>query len=345
MGAGIAITAVTSGNPVVLIDRSENALSRAEKRLDNYLARAVDKGRMAPEAAGLTRMLMRCDTNLAAAADAHLVIEAVFEKLEVKTGLLTRLEPLLTTDCLIATNTSCLRVSDIANALTRPERFFGLHYFSPAEVNRLVEVVSGEATAPEVIDRVRPFLERTGKIALACRDQSGFAVNRYFCPYVNEAVRCMEDGLGTPCQIDDIAKKTFGLPLGPFATTNIVGASVMLHALKNLSHLGPFYAPSDSLQSLAERNATWTFCADAVPLTDTDAEKIAERLLAAFFLPLSELLDEGVATPEDVDLGARHALRLDTSPAAEWLSLSPNAQNLRIRPMMKFQKIQRKDIT
>lgn len=232
MGAGIAITTLCAGLPTVLIDRSAESLERAIGRLDAFLDRAVAKGRMSTEEARMARSRLRSAQDYGAVGRVDLVIEAVFEKLEIKTELMRALEPLVREDCILATNTSCLCVTDISEALERPERFIGLHYFSPAEINPVVEVVLGRATDPGLVPRLRPFLERTGKVALPCKDRNGFALNRFFCPYVNEAVRCHEEGLGSPAQIDAVACELFGLAIGPFATTNIVGAPVMLHALE-----------------------------------------------------------------------------------------------------------------
>lgn len=311
MGAGIAITAVAAGYPVVLVDRSTEALDKARARAQRHLARQAEKGRMTGEAAGAAMALLTTAGDLAAARQADLVIEAVFEKLEVKTTLLRDLEPLLAPDCLIATNTSCLRVSAIAGALAHPGRFLGLHYFSPVEANPLVELVRGEATDPGIETRVTEFLARTGRVTLPCHDRNGFVVNRFFCPWVNEAVRCHEDGLGTPAQIDAVSSALFGLPLGPFATTNMVGPAVMLHALENLAPLGDFYRPAVALRDLVARGALWDLAGD---LSGPQGEDPSRRLRGALYLPLTDLLAEGVASPEDVAKGAAHALRMAGDP-------------------------------
>ncbi|MFT3688578.1 3-hydroxyacyl-CoA dehydrogenase family protein [Paenirhodobacter sp.] len=257
MGAGIAITTAMAGLPTLLIDRSGQALDAARARLDVYLGRQVEKGRMTADEARVASATLRTGASFSDVAAADLVIEAVFERLDVKTALMAELEPVVSRHCLIATNTSCLRVSQIAQALTHPDRFLGLHYFSPAEINPLVELVRGDQTAPEAIEAAKEFLSATGRIALQCRDSNGFVVNRFFCPYVNEALRCLEDGLGSPAQIDRIACGLFGQPLGPFASMNIVGAPVMLHALENLAHLGALYEPAAKLRELAAANDKW----------------------------------------------------------------------------------------
>lgn len=333
MGAGIAISALSSGIQTTLIDRSSESLARARLRLDSFLERATEKGRIDADSAHATRERLTCTEDLSGAAGADLVIEAVFEKLEIKTDLLRALEPVVRPDCILATNTSCLRVSDIATALQYPSRFIGLHYFAPAEINPVVEVVLGATTDPTLVPKVRSFLQLTGKSALQCTDHNGFALNRFFCPYVNEAVRCLEDGLGVPAQIDALAKELFGVAMGPFATTNIVGPQVMLHALENLAHLGSFYAPAAALQTLVREKWKWQITSMPEALSESAAAEVRSRLMAAIYLPIAELLTERVATPADIDQGARLALRFGFDPAGSFLAMTPDQQALTLAPM------------
>lgn len=315
MGAGIAVTSVLAGIPTVLIDPAAAALERAAARLESQLARQVGKGRLDAAGAAAARARLSLASDLEAAAAADLAIEAVFERRDVKHAVLGRLEPLLAPECLIATNTSCLPVSELAEALARPERFLGLHYFSPVEANPLVEVVEGAATRPGLGAELGAFLAATGRVALPCRDRPGFAINRFFCPFVNEAFRCLGEGLGTAGQIDAVARGLFGQPLGPIATTALVGPAVMFHAVANLGHLGPTYAPAPLLERLASAGEGVAPEEEAPPLPPGLAEAIADRLRGALYLPLSELLDEAVAAGADVDRGAAIALRFGVPPA------------------------------
>ncbi len=336
MGAGIAITTAMAGLPTLLIDRSGQALEGARARLDAYLGRQVEKNRMTPDEARAASGKLRTGDRFSDLATADLLIEAVFERLDVKTALMEELEPMVSRNCVIATNTSCLRVSQIAQALTRPDRFLGLHYFSPAEINPLVELVRGDQTAPEAIEAARGFLAATGRITLQCRDANGFVVNRFFCPYANEAVRCLEDGLGSPAQIDRIACGLFGQPLGPFASMNIVGAPVMLHALENLTHMGALFAPAATLRELAAANRKWVLEEAPPALEGRRADIIARRLRIAVARPVRELLAEGVASPADVDLGALHALRFAVPPTRIMLQEDMDTQALISDAMCRF---------
>lgn len=316
MGGGIAIGCLAAGLPTRLIDVSDASLAAAAERIDGFFRRAVDKGRLDAEAARAAMVRLETATEPAAAAEADLVIEAVYEDLAVKQELLERLAPHLPPEAVVATNTSALRIADLAPSVARPERFLGLHYFSPAEVNPLVEVVRGPATAPATVERALDFVGRTGKTALICRDAPGFVVNRFFCPYTNEAARCLEDGLGRPAAIDRIARDAFGLALGPFAVMNIIKPRINLHAIRNLAPLGDFYRPAAAMVRVGEAGEIWPLDEDDSAAPAADEEAVAARLKAGLFLPVLEAIGEAVAEPAAFDTGARLALRFGAPPVA-----------------------------
>ena len=151
---------------------------------------------MDEQLADTAHALLSGSTDFEIAANADLVIEAVFEDLDLKRETFDKLNDIVREDAFLATNTSCLKVGDIAEAVDNPGRFLGLHYFSPAEISPLVEIVKGEETDTATIEAMKAFCLDTGKQPLLCRDQNGFAVNRFFCPYTNEAVLLHEEGLG-----------------------------------------------------------------------------------------------------------------------------------------------------
>ena len=169
----------------------------------------------------------------------------------LKAKLLDELSLLVEPTTLVATNTSCLRVSDLAQHMALPGRFLGLHYFSPAAVNPIVEVVSGELTSPQTVETALAFTRATGKQPLRCRDAFGFAINRFFCPYTNEAVRALDEGLGSAAEIDAVAREAMGAAAGPFQVMNLIKPRINLHAIRNLAPLGPFYAPARSMAAIA----------------------------------------------------------------------------------------------
>lgn len=314
MGGGIAISALTGGTKVVMIEADPKALDRARTRADKFFDRQVTKGRMdsAQATDALTRLQL--SANLADATPAELVIEAVFEDLAVKNSVFTALEQFVSPTCHLATNTSALKVSEIAQSLRHPDRLCGLHFFSPAEINPVVEVVRSDVTDDSTIMAARAFLESCRKIPIECRDQSGFALNRFFCPYTNEAARCFDDNLGSPAQIDAVAQDTFGAPLGPFAVMNIVKPRINLAAIRNLAHLGSFYAPSSSLVSRGDADEEWTLERSPAPLDQQAHRVIAERLQGAVFCAIQEELAETIVEPAALDLGAKKAFAFQIGP-------------------------------
>lgn len=329
MGTGIAIAALAAGLPVRLVDRTEAAVEGAAARIARHFDRQVEKGRLAAAEAAARQAGLSRGTDLAAVAGAVLVIEAVFEDMGVKRALLADLAPHLGAETVVATNTSALRVGDLAGAIAGPERFLGLHFFSPAEVNQLVEVVSGPATSEHAVALARGFVKRIGKIALLCRDAPGFAVNRFFCPYTNEAVRLLDEGVADAAQIDRVARESFDLAMGPFAVMNIIKPRINLNAVRHLGPLGPSYAPAAGLVATGEADRAWAIGAET-PLDPAAEAEVAARLRAAVFLPVLEELAEDVARPEDIDTGARLALRFGRPPVA----LMREAGEARVRELV-----------
>ncbi|MGH6913319.1 MAG: 3-hydroxyacyl-CoA dehydrogenase family protein [Geminicoccales bacterium] len=231
----------------------------------------------------------------------------------------------------MATNTSCLQVAALARSVDRPERFLGMHYFNPPAVNPIVEVVRGEETDPSAIDAALAFCKATAKMPVLCRDSSGFALNRFFCPYINEAVRIRDDGIATPFEIDRVACDVFGAAAGPFVVINLVGSRVVLHAQSNLVALGGFYAPAKSVVGVGEQAGSWRIGDPSPPDAARDAA-VADRLMGATFLALLQELDGEVAKPADIDLGARHAFKFGKPPCGLMDTLGRAAVERLVRP-------------
>ena len=315
MGAGIATNAAQHGLEVRLLDARPEAVGTAIKSAATFYARAVEKGRMAAGEAAAASARLRAVTGLDGLAGADLVIEAVFEDFDLKAELLERLAPILRPDAMVATNTSCLRVGDLARHIAGPERFLGLHYFSPAAVNPIVEVVTGERTDPAMVEAALAFCRATGKEPLRCRDSFGFAINRFFCPYTNEAAHALDEGLGSTGAIDAVARDALGVAAGPFTVMNLIKPRINLHAIRNLAPLGAFYAPAAAMVAAGEADRPFPITADGMP-EPARAAAIADRLLAGCFLPVLQALDEGVAEPAAFDRGAREALKFGIGPCA-----------------------------
>ena len=315
MGGGIAINLGQHGFTVRLLDSRPGAAAEAVAAAGAFYARAAEKGRIATTDAEAAHARLGLARSLSDLAGVDLLIEAVFEDFDLKARLLADLSPVLRSDTIVATNTSCLRVGDLARHLRNPERFVGLHYFSPAAVNPIVEVIQGTATANATVEAALEFCLASGKQPLRCRDSYGFAVNRFFCPYTNEAAHALDEGLGTTGEIDRVAQDALGAAAGPFTVMNLIKPRINLHAIRNLGPLGGFYAPARAMIAAGESDRPFTIDAASLP-EPPRAAAISDRLLCGCFLPVLQALDEDVAAPAAFDLGARAALKFDVGPCA-----------------------------
>lgn len=319
MGASIAQGAATSGFTVILNDRDQAVVERAMGQIKGSLARAVEKGRMSAMEADAALARLSPSSDLADLSPCALVIEAIIENFEAKSALFRTLSGLLDASAMIATNTSSLKVDHLAAAVTGPDRFLGLHYFFPAAVNPLLEIVRGSATSQSVMAAAADFAKATGKQSIQCRDSYGFAVNRYFVPYLNEAVRLMDEGL-SPGEIDLAVMNGFGTAIGPFKLMDISKPVIALHACRTLAVMGAFYEPAKSLVSVGEAGKNWN--AELPGSVDpAKAKLIIERIQGAVLTAMFEALDEEVAAAEDFDLGARIGLQWTWQPWAGALAL------------------------
>ncbi len=315
MGSGIATAAVAHGSNVLLFDSSAEQLDNARRAARSFLARQVEKGRLSEAEAAAAGDRLRPVDALGDLGASDLVIEAVFEDFDLKARVFEDLSGELAAETLIATNTSCLRVDDLAAHVSRPERFLGLHFFSPAAVNPVVEVVSGKASDAAAVERALAWCRAIGKRPIRCRDSWGFAINRFFCPYTNEAVRLLDEGLADTATIDRAAEAAFGVGVGPFAVQNIIKPRINLHAIRNLAPLGAFYAPADGLVAQGEADRPWPIEGEPPPV-EAVPPQLVDRLQGAVFIAVLELLDEAVAAAADIDDGARFALRFTRPPCA-----------------------------
>ncbi len=333
MGSGIAINVAQSEFKVYLTDLSEAALERARAGAAKFFGRAADKGRMTQEQADEATARITTGTDLAPLVDCDLVIEAVFEDLDIKQETFRKLNAVVRDDTILTTNTSCLKVGDLSQVVNNPGRFLGTHYFSPAQINPLVEVIRGDQTQDDVVEKVIEFCKQTSKKSLLCRDQNGFAVNRFFCPYTNEAVRCVDEGLATPTQVDNIAKSVLNVAFGPFAVMNIVKPQVNLHAIRHLEPLGPYYQAAESMIRVGDAGESWTLDETDTEPTDESVKKVGERLMGSTFFTILQALDEEVAEPAAFDMGAQMALRFDNPPCKTMDDLGKSEVERLLKPL------------
>ncbi|HLI72462.1 MAG TPA: 3-hydroxybutyryl-CoA dehydrogenase [Acidimicrobiales bacterium] len=251
MGAGIAETAAVNGFEVIVRSRSQSTADGMVARVEKSLAKQVDKGKLeAPDRdAALGRVTAVSDLGELAACD--LVIESVVEDLAVKKHLFSELDRICGDSTLIATNTSTLPVVELAMETGRPEKVCGIHFFNPAPVMTLVEVVRPLTASDATIASARAFAEACGKTPVEVKDQAGFIVNALLFPYLNNAVRLLENGVATREDIDTAMKGGCGFPMGPFALLDLVGLDTSLAILDAL--YDEFHDPNYSAAPLLRR--------------------------------------------------------------------------------------------
>jgi 3-hydroxybutyryl-CoA dehydrogenase len=255
MGAGIAQVAAAAGHPVLLYDAEPSALGPAKERIAGALARAVERERFTP--GERDRMLGRvaaCDS-LDALAPAGLVIEAIVEDLAAKVRLFETLEVVCRSKAIFASNTSSLSITALAAGLKQPERMVGMHFFNPAPVMALVEVVRGLASAPEAVETVRATAAAWGKTPVVCRSTPGFIVNRVARPFYGEALRALAEGAADVATIDAVTRGAGGFRMGPFELIDLIGLDVNLAVSRSIhaAYAGdPRYTPSLLQRELVE---------------------------------------------------------------------------------------------
>jgi 3-hydroxybutyryl-CoA dehydrogenase len=228
MGAGIAQVAAEAGYAVVVREVSDALLHRGRRRIESFLEKGVDKGKLTSGRMVEILGRLRGTTRLADLAGCDLVIEAVVESLEAKRAVFAELDAACPPSAIFASNTSSLSITALAAATGRPDRFVGLHFFNPVPLMRLVEVVRSPLTAPATFDEAFAFAQSLGKTAVRATDRTGFIVNRLLVPYLLDAVRALETGVGSVPDIDEAMKLGCGHPMGPFTLLDFIGLDTTL---------------------------------------------------------------------------------------------------------------------
>lgn len=227
MGSGIAQVAATAGFDVIVLEQEQKFLDKGFAGIEKSLSRMVERG---PAKGGLTaeqkteaQSHLKGTLKIQDLADCDIVIEAIIENVELKRKTYAELEAIVKKDAIFATNTSSISVTELMTATKRPERFIGLHFFNPVPMMKLVEVVKTIATAPEVYDAAVEFGTKLGKVPVRTSDKTGFIVNRLLVPYLLDAIRAYEEGVGSITDIDEAMKLGCGYPMGPFTLLDFVG--------------------------------------------------------------------------------------------------------------------------
>ena len=312
MGSGIAQKMATEGYAVTLVDLDDERVARGLTIIGKTLDQGVARRIFTPGDAAAILGRIGGTARFEDLSGVDLVVEAVFEDFAVKTDVFRRLDDVCDRHTILATNTSSYSVSELAAATRHPERVLGLHYFFHPAKNRLVEVIAGTATDPERYRRAWRLQEALGKTPIASSDSYGFIVNRFFLPWLTEAVRMLDEGAADLASIDEAAKHAFGIGMGPFELMNVTGVPIALHAATTLGRaFGPSYEAPALLGRQVESGTAWDLSGTA---DASKAATVGDRLSAAVFYVAAALVDEGVGTIEDTDIGARVGLRWRRGP-------------------------------
>jgi 3-hydroxybutyryl-CoA dehydrogenase len=234
MGAGIAEVLARSGLEVVGVEADEAGLERARQHLDASTSRAVAKGKLSADEVEAVLGRISTSTELSALADCELVVEAVPERMDLKKALFAELDGLLAEDAVLATNTSALSVTELATSTDRPSRVVGLHWFNPAPVMDLVEVVQTVVTDPAVVEDVQALVDRVGKTAATAGDRAGFIANALLFGYLNNAVRMYESKYASREDVDAAMRFGTGHPMGPLALLDLIGLDSAYEILETM---------------------------------------------------------------------------------------------------------------
>lgn len=237
MGNGIAQVAATAGLETVLVDVAPAALEKGLATIERSLERLVKKGSITGDESAASRARVTSATALAVLAGCDLVVEAVVERLEVKSAVLGELDRICPAATLLATNTSSISITRLAAATGRPDRVIGMHFMNPVPVMPLVEIIRGLGTSQATYDAIDAATRRLGKTPVEVHDSPGFVSNRVLMPMINEAIFCLQEGVGSATAIDEVMKLGMNHPLGPLALADLIGLDVCLDILRVL-HAG-----------------------------------------------------------------------------------------------------------
>ena len=322
MGAGIAQVISFSGLPVVLKDTDEERVKKGIEIVRKVYQGRVDKGKMTASEMDQKMKLVVGTTSYDDFKDCDLVVEAVFENMKVKQQVFQDLEKVLPESAIMATNTSALSITQVASAVKRSEKVVGMHFFNPAPVMKLVEVIPGLQTSPETVDDTVAFAESLRKLPVRVKECAGFLVNRLLLPYLNEAAFALQEASAPPEEMDK-AMRAFGMPMGPFALLDMLGLDVCAEVSMILyDSFGPRMKAAEILGEMHKANRLGTKNgigfyvydeskkADLKPVVDGIQAKTGvkgtpfspERLVFQMINEAAYCLEENVASPGDIDL-------------------------------------------
>ena len=317
MGSGIAQVAATAGHEVVLLDSSKPMLKKAKEGLNKILDRLVEKGKISKSEAGAIVDRIQFTDQLQEFESCDLIIEAIIEDLNIKKQIFRELESIVGKNCIIATNTSSLSVSAIASACDNPNRVLGIHFFNPAPLMPLVEIIPAVQTSETVLSEARKTIDSWGKITVKTKDTPGFIVNRVARPFYGEALRILEEGITDVATIDWAMTEIGGFRMGPFTLMDFIGNDINYTVTETVFKsffYDPRYKPAFTQKRLAEAGylgrksgkGYYDYSEGAVkPEPDFDkalGKQIFNRILVMLINEAADALFWNIATKEDIDL-------------------------------------------
>ncbi|MBD2724415.1 3-hydroxyacyl-CoA dehydrogenase NAD-binding domain-containing protein [Hymenobacter armeniacus] len=317
MGAGIAQVVAVAGHDVYLLDQSATALEKATAGIASTLRKLADKGKISADAAEASIARLRPTTDMRDFAGCGLVLEAIVEELAVKQQVFRQVEAVVSAECMLASNTSSLSIASIAAACQRPERFIGIHFFNPAPLMALVEIIPAVQTREGLAEEVRSLVHSWGKLPVLTKDTPGFIVNRVARPFYGEAIRLLEEGVADMATIDWALTELGGFRMGPFALMDFIGHDVNYRVTESVFSsffFDPRFKPSFTQKRLFEAGyygrktgrGFYNYAADAVlPEPNRDAQlghQIVTRVLAMLINEAVDALALNVASKEDLEL-------------------------------------------
>ncbi len=254
MGAGIAQVFASFGHETVMFDREADLVSRGYAMIEKQVKRQLDKGRLSQEEAAALLANLTRSTAIQDAADADLVIEAIFEDLETKRDLFGKLDKLCHPDCLFATNTSSLSITEIAQGLDHESSLAGMHFFNPAPVMKLVEVIRGAKTSEATMKQIADMVRAIGKEPVFCQESPGFIVNRLLIPMINEAADLLDREVASRDDIDQAMRLGANHPMGPLQLADFIGIDIVLSIMEIIQEgtKNPKYQPSPLLDRMVK---------------------------------------------------------------------------------------------
>jgi len=312
MGSGIAQKIAQEGIQVVMVDVENQFVQKGIENIKKTISEGVKRGIYTKEQTEIILNRIKGTTNIDELKDVDIVIEAVFEDIVVKKNLFKNLDNICSDKTIFGSNTSSFSITELASSVKRNDKFIGLHFFYHPAKNRLLEIIPSKYTSQETIYLADIFSKIIGKTAIHVKDLPGFAVNRFFVPWLNEATRVLEEGIANVSTIDNIAKKVFKIGMGPFELMNVTGIPIAYHSTIGLTEkLNDFYMSSNCLKRQYKKGELWDLNGE---INSKKVKVVEERLLGAVFTVASTLLEEEISNIEDIDRGAKIGLRWQMGP-------------------------------